>query len=98
MFDLPKPILYQLLSAYNTRKDTLTLSEQQLAERIALCSLCKYIWVRRKKALPDRCPSCHHRGWDRPLINAMLGHPGTVTDSMPIPQPALNPAPKGEPQ
>lgn len=83
MFDLPKPILRQLLTAYNTRKDTLTPSEQMLAARIRLCTLCDNIWVKRKDSEPLRCPGCHKYGWDRPLINAMLAaRPGGITSQI----------------
>ena len=80
MFDLPKSILAQLLAAYNTRKDTLTSDEQKLAARICFCTLCQYLWVRRLSQEPDRCPNCHRRGWNMPLVNAMLNRePDTLT-------------------
>ena len=86
MFDLPKPILLQLLTAYNTRKETLTPSEQMLASRIRLCCICTYIWVTRKRNDPKRCPHCHKHGWDRPLINAMLAARSQGITSEVIPQ------------
>jgi predicted Zn-ribbon and HTH transcriptional regulator len=93
MFDLPKPILAQLLSAFNTRKDTLSSDEQMLASRICFCTLCDYIWVRRLKREPDRCPSCHRRGWNMPLVNAMLERVGDNLTSTVVPQKALGEAP-----
>jgi hypothetical protein len=86
MFDLPKPILTQLLTAYNTRRDTLTPSEQMLASRIRTCCICSYIWVSRKKHDPLRCPHCHKHGWDRPLVNAMLTAANHTITSEVIPQ------------
>lgn len=86
MFDLPKPILTQLLTAYNTRKDTLSASEQMIASKVRLCSLCNYIWVKRGETEPARCPHCHKFGWDRPLINAMLAATAGGITSEVIPQ------------
>lgn len=72
MFDLPKDVLKKLVTTRNTAPERLTPSETVIADRIEFCTLCEYLWVRRKKASPPRCPSCHKLGWNRPLINAML--------------------------
>lgn len=72
MFDLPKPILKQLLSVKNTHPERLSHSELTIADRIVHCALCDNFWVRRKQKIPERCPACHRRDWDRPLITAML--------------------------
>ncbi len=76
MFDLPKPILTKLLNTLSTRPDTLTLHEKALADRICLCAKCEYIWVRRLRKSPRRCPRCHTLSWNRPLINALLAADG----------------------
>lgn len=72
MFDLPKDVLKKLLSIANTAPERLSLSEKAIADRIAHCTICDNFWVRRKSKLPDRCPTCHKRGWDRPLLDAMV--------------------------
>jgi len=69
---LPQPVLYQLLTLYQTTKERLSTSEQALATRICHCTLCAWMWVRRKSLVPLRCPHCHKRGWDRPLLTALL--------------------------
>jgi len=85
VFDLPKPILAQLLTTLNTRPDTLTASERVIALKIRLCSLCHYLWVSRKDTAPARCPNCHSPAWDRPLINTMLANQqgGITVEQMP---------------
>lgn len=72
MFDLPKSILKQLLTLYNSRREILTEAELTIAARIAFCSLCENLWVTRKQRSPARCPRCHSPLWNRPLINQML--------------------------
>lgn len=72
MFDLPKDVLSKLLTYRNTAPERLSASEMAIAMRIVHCTLCDNFWVRRKTKLPDRCPLCHKRGWDRPLLQAML--------------------------
>lgn len=80
MFDLPKSILKQLLTLKNTAPERLSAQEMELVERIVHCTLCDNFWVRRKQKLPERCPSCHKRGWDRPLITAMVLSQPKLTD------------------
>jgi len=72
-FELPQTVLAQLLSMKNTAPERLSHDETELAARICRCSLCAYLWVRRLTRIPDRCPKCHKRGWDRPFLNALLG-------------------------
>lgn len=72
MFDLAKGILKQLLTLRNTAPERLSAQEMELVQRIVHCTLCGNFWVRRKQKLPERCPACHKRGWDRPLITAMV--------------------------
>lgn len=86
MFDLPKSVLKQLLTLRNTAPERLSQQELELVERIVHCTLCDNFWVRRKQKLPERCPLCHKRGWDRPLITAMV-----------MSQATLEQQPKGEP-
>ena len=69
---LPQPVLSQLLRLYCEAKERLSGSEQGLAARICSCTLCHFYWVRRKSQVPLRCPSCHKRGWDRPMLTALL--------------------------
>ena len=96
MFDLPKPILHQLLTVRNTRPDTLTTHEKELSDRICFCTLCDYIWVRRLATDPDRCPHCHKLGWNRPLINAMLAATQpTVTSEVVPPKQLTEPNKEG---
>ncbi len=89
MFDLPKSILKQLLSARNTRASTLTDDEVQLADRICVCTLCDYIWVRRLRKFPERCPACHKRGWNMPLVNQMLYRESDTITATAVPRPQL---------
>lgn len=79
MFDVPKTILRKILNVYHTAPQQLTQSEHGICERIVLCSLCDNIWVRRRKKLPDRCPNCHRRAWNRPLLEALLAARPTIT-------------------
>jgi len=72
VYDLPQPILLQLLTTLKTAPERLSASETEIAKRICICSVCTRLWVRRKAKLPDRCPGCHRRDWDRPLIAALL--------------------------
>lgn len=86
MFDLPKSILKKVLTTFHTNRDALTPDEQQLALRICFCTLCEYYWVRRFKPDPERCPQCHKRGWNMPLVNAMKASTDTILSSEVIPQ------------
>jgi hypothetical protein len=72
MFDVPKTVLRKLLNLYHTKPEQLTDSEQSICDRIVLCTLCDNVWVRRRKKLPDRCPLCHRRAWNRPLMEALI--------------------------
>jgi predicted Zn-ribbon and HTH transcriptional regulator len=83
VFDLPKDILSKLLTHRNTNPERLSASEKAIADRIAHCTLCGNFWVRRKGKLPDRCPKCHKRGWDRPLLTAMLQQAPSITHPEP---------------
>lgn len=79
MFDAPKDVLRKLLSFKNTTPERLSVSEMAIANRIEHCTLCDNFWVRRKNKIPDRCPCCHKRGWDRPLLHAMLAQSTPTT-------------------
>jgi hypothetical protein len=72
MFSIPQDVLKQLLSVKNTTPERLSNHELAIAARICHCTLCDSLWCRRPKGIPDRCPKCHKRGWDRPLLSAML--------------------------
>ena len=84
--DLPKSILHQLLTRFNTQRELLTGDEQALCSRICLCVLCGYIWVRRLRKTPLRCPDCHKPGWNMPLV-AMLQNQVAVTYTGEVIQP-----------
>lgn len=88
MFDVPKTILRKILNVYHTHPQQLTESEQSICSRIVLCSLCDNIWVRRHKKLPDRCPSCHRRAWNRPLLEALIASNPNAAKVRSQPQPA----------
>jgi len=72
-YEMPQTVLAQLLTMKNTSPERLSHDESELSARICRCSLCAYLWIRRLAAIPDRCPRCHKRGWDRPFLNALLG-------------------------
>jgi hypothetical protein len=72
MFAFPQTVLRQLLSAKNNAPERLSHQETAIADRICHCVLCDMMWIRRKNTVPDRCPKCHKRAWDRPLLSAML--------------------------
>lgn len=57
----------------------------EIAKRIMHCTQCDYLWVRKRKAIPDRCPKCHKRSWDRPLLSALM-LAGNTTPSIPASQ------------
>lgn len=61
-------VLRKLLTLYLTHKEQLTVHEQQIADRICSCTLCDWLWVRRIKRIPTRCPKCHRTAWNRPLL------------------------------
>jgi predicted Zn-ribbon and HTH transcriptional regulator len=83
VFDLPQDVLQQLLTTLNTNPGRLSDSEKQIASRICLCSDCRGFWVRRKAKVPDRCPQCSSRKWDRPFLNALLAAQPTTTNPHP---------------
>ena len=91
MFDLPQTILNRLLTIKNLTPERLSNDEMQIAARVCHCTLCDSFWVRRLKVSPPRCPNCHKRGWDRPLLTAMMqGYPPTNTTLIgSAPTPAL---------
>ena len=68
----PQTVLQQLLKLLNADKDRLSTSERSFTERICFCVACNWYWVRRFRVLPARCPHCHSRSWDRPLLAALL--------------------------
>ena len=72
MFSLSQVVLRQVLSLKNTTPERLSAQETQIAERICHCVICDALWVRNPKRIPDRCPKCHKRGWDRPMLSAMV--------------------------
>jgi hypothetical protein len=77
MFDVPKSILRKMLNVYHSHPEQLSTHEQAICERIVICSLCDNVWVRRAKKVPDRCPACHRRAWDRPLLEALMAREPT---------------------
>jgi len=78
--DLPQNVLRQVLNNALTNPNTMTGTEIAFAKRICSCSLCTHLWVRRTEEPPDRCPGCHRRGWNRPMINALIAA-NTNTDA-----------------
>jgi predicted Zn-ribbon and HTH transcriptional regulator len=72
LFSLAQTILSQLLTAKNTAPERLSESEMNLAKRICHCVKCSGFWVRMKGKLPERCPKCHSREWDRPFLTALV--------------------------
>lgn len=69
---LSQTVLRRLLTAYLTKKETLTVHEQKLCERICTCTLCDHLWVRRIKKIPARCPKCARTSWNRPLLEFLI--------------------------
>jgi hypothetical protein len=88
-------MLHQLLTIYQTRKDTLTASEQEIAARICFCCVCGYYWVRRFNEEPKRCPHCKQHGWNRPLIHQMISNLKDNLTSQIIPKHTLPPKQEG---
>ena len=72
MFSLAQTILSQLVTARNTAPERLSDSEMTLAKRICHCVKCGAFWVRMKSKLPERCPKCHSREWDRAFLTALM--------------------------
>ena len=85
MFSLPQTILKQLLTTFAHTPERLSVDERTIASRICTCGHCDTFWVRQRTKLPDRCPHCSKRGWDRPFLNALLANQPTNTKH-PAPQ------------
>jgi predicted Zn-ribbon and HTH transcriptional regulator len=71
-FELPDSVLRKLKNLSASNPLQLSETEQRLAQRIEVCSACNAVWFRRAKRKPDRCPRCHSRAWDRPLVAALV--------------------------
>jgi hypothetical protein len=82
VFAIPQPILAQVLKLKTTAPERLSQHEKEIADRICWCSLCNWLWVRNPHKLPDRCPHCHKRAWDRPLLTALIA--ASKTGQMPV--------------
>jgi len=84
VYSFPQTVLAALLAMKNTSPERLSNSEMSIASRICHCTECDYFWVRNVRKFPDRCPHCHKRDWDRPILRAMLGQqPLTTTPPHP---------------
>lgn len=79
MFSLAQTVLAQLVTARNTAPERLSESEMTLAKRICHCVKCGAFWVRMKTKLPERCPKCHSREWDRPFLTALVNASASTT-------------------
>jgi predicted Zn-ribbon and HTH transcriptional regulator len=71
-FELPQAVLRKLRELYKSNPLQLSDTEKHIGERIEICSACNYCWYRRAKKRPERCPNCHSRAWDRPLVAALV--------------------------
>ena len=71
-FELPDTVLRKLKNLFASNPLQLSETEQRLAARVEVCSACNCVWFRRAKRKPDRCPRCHSRSWDRPLVAALV--------------------------
>jgi uncharacterized paraquat-inducible protein A len=71
-YELPTPVLRKLRDLYKANPLQLSATEQHIGQRIEVCSQCNNCWFRRINKKPERCPACHTRAWDRPLIAALL--------------------------
>lgn len=83
MFSIPQTILKQLLTTFNTSPERLTDSEAAIAKRIAYCSGCDRLWIKRKHSTPERCPGCHSRAWNRPFLSALIAADTATTPRPP---------------
>jgi predicted Zn-ribbon and HTH transcriptional regulator len=92
VFSFAQEVLKQLLSIKNTSPERLSRHETEIAARVCHCTLCGYLWIRKFAKLPDRCPQCHARAWDRPLLTAML-----TTQKPTTPQPPSQDERKAKP-
>jgi hypothetical protein len=81
-FELPPTVLRKLRNAFMSNPLTLTATESDIAKRVEICSACDWVWYRRLKKKPQRCPHCHSRAWDRPYIRALVdAHDATHVDA-----------------
>jgi predicted Zn-ribbon and HTH transcriptional regulator len=71
-YELPDSVLRKLKNLFASNPLQLSETEQRMAGRIEVCSACNRVWFRRAKRKPDRCPQCHSRSWDRPLVAALM--------------------------
>ena len=71
-FELPQTVLRKLRELLKANPLQLSDTERRIGDRIEICSACNYCWYRRAKKRPERCPNCHSRAWDRPLIAALV--------------------------
>jgi len=86
-FELPQTVLRKIRELYKANPLQMSSTEQHIGERIEICSTCNWCWYRRAKKKPERCPHCHSRAWDRPLIAALLeAHKVTNVDTPTSPQ------------
>src|SRR5208337_4868436 len=72
VFSYSQPVLKALLTLKNTNPGALSPSEREIADRVCMCSECAYLWVRSTKKIPERCPHCHRRNWDRPTLALLV--------------------------
>ena len=81
-FELAQPVLRKLRELYKSNPLQMSDTEKHIGDRIEICSGCNYCWYRRAKKRPERCPNCHSRAWDRPLIAALVeAHKATHVDA-----------------
>lgn len=85
-YELPNSVLRKLKNLFASNPLQLSETEQNMARRIEVCSNCDAVWFRRAKRKPARCPKCHSRSWDRPLVAALVEAYKTTTD-----HPSTNP-------
>jgi hypothetical protein len=72
VFSYSQPVLKALLTLKNTNPGALSTSERDIADRICFCSECSYLWIRNAKRIPERCPHCHKRNWDRATLSLLV--------------------------
>ena len=80
MYSMPQTVLSAVLTIKNTTPERLSTSERSIADRICHCTECNYLWVRNPGKLPNRCPHCHRRDWDRPLLTALVAQSAHTTE------------------
>ena len=81
-FEPPTEVLRKLRNLYKSNPLQLSDTEKRIGERIEICSNCDYCWYRRARKKPERCPRCHTRAWDRPLVAALVeAHKATHVDA-----------------